>query len=167
MQEPNVIFIAPCQLAFVRMTGPYPTSSLDAWKVILDWLAERKHEVIGTVGYGLALDDPRSTPPDALRYDACIRTPPAFDSEIDRAIRLQQFTGGAYFTTRRIGCYSALGKVVSEARDVMLPRQGLIHDFSRPVMTMNYSYPSETPPGQQVADVCIPVVPDRRLAPRP
>ena len=50
--------------------------------------------------------------------------------------------------------------------DVLVPREGLIHDLSRPVLTMNYSYPSITPPGEHVVDVCIPVLPDRRIEPR-
>ena len=47
-----------------------------------------------------------------------------------------------------------------------VPRAGLIHDVWRPVLTMNYSYPATTPAGEHVADVCIPVLPDRRIEPR-
>lgn len=166
MLTPNVIFIAPCQLAFVRKTGPYATSSAAAWSVVLDWLAARGHDVIDNAGFGIALDDPRETPQHRLRYDACVRKPATFSPADDAVVRIRHFEGGAYFITRHVGCYSLLGGIVSEARDVLVPRQGLIHDLSRPVLTINYSYPSQTLPEAQTADVCIPVVPDRRMTER-
>ena len=61
---------------------------------------------------------------------------------------------------------SWLRQVEREEGDVLVPRESLIHDLSRPVLTMNYSYPSITPPGEHVVDVCIPVLPDRRIEPR-
>ena len=162
----NVIFISPCELAFVRKTGPYPLSSVAAWKVILDWLANEKHDVIGEVGYGIAVDDPRTKSAEHLRYDACIRKPVTISAADHAIVSVQLFNGGAYFSTRHVGSYSALGRVVAEARDVLVPREGLIHDLSRPVLTMNYSYPEKTAPGNQIADICIPVVPDRRFEQR-
>lgn len=162
----NVIFIAPCTLAFVRMSGPYPEASLAAWNMLLDWLADRRHKVIGEHGIGIAHDDPRTTPHEHLRYDACIRKPATFSPQDSTVVRIQQFNGGAFFKTRHVGSYGALGNIVSQARDELVPRQGLIHDLSRPVLTINYSYPAQTPPGQQIADVCIPVLPDRRLVVR-
>lgn len=141
------------------MSGPYPISSAAAWGVMLDWLAKRKHEAIGHVGYGMALDDPRTTRHEDLRYDACVRTPTTWSAIDTNYVQLKLFEGGAYAKTRHVGSYGALGRVVSKARDVLVPRQGLIHDMSRPVVTMNYSYPAETPPSEQISDVCIPVLP--------
>lgn len=166
MSAVSVIFIAPRHLAFARMTGPYPVSSAAAWGVILDWLEKRKHEAIGHVGYGMALDDPRTTPADDLRYDACVGTPTTWTAADSNFVQLKFFDGGAYLKTRHIGSYGALGKVVARARDELVPRQGLIHDLNRPVLTMNYSYPDATPPSEQIADVCIPVMPNRRIVDR-
>ncbi|MBK9078800.1 MAG: GyrI-like domain-containing protein [Hyphomicrobium sp.] len=161
----SIIFIAPCQLAFARMSGPYPVSSAAAWGVMLDWLEKRSHEAIGHVGFGMALDDPRTTRHDDLRYDACVRTPTTWSAIDTKYVQLKQFEGGAYAKTRHVGSYGALGRVVSQARDILVPRQGLIHDMSRPIVTMNYSYPAETPPSEQISDVCIPVIPAWHLTP--
>jgi DNA gyrase inhibitor GyrI len=155
----SVIFIAPCQLAFARMTGPYPISSAAAWGVMLDWLAKRNHEAIGHVGFGTALDDPRTTPKNDLRYDACVRTPATWSGSHAKYVQQKVFEGGAYAKTRHVGSYGELGRIVAAARDVLVPRHGLIHDMSRPIVTMRYSYPAETPPSEQVSDVCIPVIP--------
>lgn len=166
MQETNVIFLPPCPLAYVRVTGPYPTASAQAWQRILDWLSKRGHEPVDGVGYGLSIDDPRRVPAQLLRYDACVKIPTTW-SELDTGyVGLRQFRGGAYFMTRHTGSYGNLGRLVSEARDILIPRQGLVHDSARAVLTMNYSNPMQTPPGQQLADICIPVLPIERQAAR-
>lgn len=158
----KVTFLKPAELAFVRMTGPYPTSSAAAWRVILDWIDKAGHVPIGHVGYGMALDDPRSVPAEELRYDACIIKPSTWTKEDAQNIHLKPFDGGAYLQVRHVGSYRELGLVVSEVRDAVVPRQGLLQDQSRALITMFYSYPTDTPPGEQIADICIPVVPDRR-----
>jgi AraC family transcriptional regulator len=166
MQDLNTIFVQPCQLAFVRMTGAYPAASQAAWEQLLAWLSNRRHDVVDGVGYGLAIDDPRATPEAELRYDACVKVPVTWTSEDAKAVGIRHFRGGAYFKQRFVGSYLEIGKAVSEVRDVLVPREGLIHDVWRPVLTMNYSYPTATPSQEQVADICIPVLPDRRIEPR-
>jgi AraC family transcriptional regulator len=166
MHDLNTVFIPPCQLAFVRMTGPYPIASAAAWQRLLDWMQARGHEAVDHVGFGLSIDDPRTTPADELRYDAGVKVPVTWDASDAAYVSLRNFSGGAYYKKRHVGSYAELGSVVSEARDILVPREGLIHDMSRPVLTMNYSYPSLTPPHEQVCDVCIPVLPDRRVQPR-
>jgi AraC family transcriptional regulator len=166
MQELSTVFIAPCQLAFVRMTGAYPTASLAAWEKLLTWLSQRGHEIKDGVGYGLSIDDPRTTPEPELRYDACVKVPDTWSASDALIVGVRYFRGGAYFKQRFVGSYAQIGRSVAEARDILVPREGLIHDVWRPVLTMNYSYPSITAPSEQVADVCIPVLPDRRIEPR-
>lgn len=163
MSDVSVIFIAPRQLAFARMTGPYPVSSAAAWGVMLDWMDKRGHEPIGHVGYGMALDDPRAVRADDLRYDACVEVPTTWTDADMKFMQIKLFEGGAYLKTRHTGSYSALGRVVSCVRDEIIPRSGLTHDLKRPVLAMYHSYPHETLPDQQIADVCIPVMPNRRF----
>lgn len=166
MQEQNVIILPTCQLAYVRMTGPYPTSSVNAWQRVLEWLDARGHNVLVDAGFGLAIDDPRMTQADKLRYDAGVLVPSSWNDTDLAYVSLRKFCGGAYFKKRNVGCYQSLGRIVSEARDLLVPREGLIHDMARPVVTINYSYPSKTPPGEQIADICIPILADARLQPR-
>lgn len=158
----KVTFLKPAQFAYVRMTGPYPVSSVAAWNVMLDWLAKNGHTPIGQVGYGMALDDPRIVPADELRYDACVIKPTTWTLDDSDTVALKEFDGGAYLQVRHVGSYRELGLVVSEVRDAVVPRQGLVQDKSRSLITMNYSHPAETAPDQQIADICIPVMPDRR-----
>ena len=116
MQDLNVIFVSPCQLAYVRKVGPYATSSVAAWQRILDWLSARGHKAVDDVGYGLAIDDPRAIDASDLRYDACVKVPLTWTDADTGIVGLRQFCGGAYFKKRHVGSYGALGRIVSEAR---------------------------------------------------
>lgn len=166
MSDNTVIFVPPCQLAYIRVTGPYRRTSGPAWQRIIAWLETRGHALVDGVGYGLALDDPRSSAADTLRYDAGIKTPSTFSAQDLETVSLREFHGGAYFKSGHQGSYKKLGRAVSNARNVLLPHAGLMHDASRPVLTINYSYPGRTTPAAQRADICIPVLPDRRLMTR-
>lgn len=159
----KVIFLPPSEFAFVRKVGPYPLSSAAAWDLMLEWLDKNGHVPVGHVGYGMALDDPRSVPADELRYDACVIKPTTWTLKDDGgAICLKNFDGGAYLQVRHVGSYRELGLIVSEVRDVVAPRQGLVKDNTRALITKHFSYPSEVSSNEQIADICIPVIPDRR-----
>jgi AraC family transcriptional regulator len=166
MTDHSVVFLPPCALVFVRASGPYPTSSSAAWSTLLAWLSDAGHTAPDHVGFGLALDDPRTTPAEQLRYDACVKRPATFSDRDLGGVSLQHFQGGAYYRFLHTGAYGLLGRAVSDARNVLLPREGLVHDPQRAVLTLNYSYPDSTPPEEQRAEICLPVLPNRRLWPR-
>lgn len=166
MIDGKLTFLRPANLAFVRATGPYPESSKQAWARLLEWLDKAGHVPVGLVGYGMALDDPRVVKSEDLRYDACVIKPTTWTSADAEIVRMKNFDGGAYLLVRRIGSYADLGAIVSNARNEMVPRSGLLRDDTRALVTINYSYPDQTEPSEQIADICIPVIPDRRENPR-
>ena len=164
MLQGKVTFLQPAVLAFVRATGPYQASSDTAWRSIRDWLNTTGHVVVGNVAYGMALDDPRATSAETLRYDACVIKPPTLTSGDLDVVQLKEFEGGAYLLVRHVGRQKDIGSVVSEARDLIMQREGLYWDSTRSLVTMTYSFPPNEE--DQICDICIPVIPDRRTMTR-
>lgn len=63
------------RVACRRYTGSFGEPLTRFWRgTIAPWLAE--HGVVDCPRYGVTLDDPRTTPPESCRYDACVELPP-------------------------------------------------------------------------------------------
>lgn len=63
------------RVACQRYCGPLGEPLSRFWRVIvMPWLAE--HGLLDCPRYGVTLDDPRLTPSDRVRYDACVELPP-------------------------------------------------------------------------------------------
>jgi AraC family transcriptional regulator len=64
----------PVNVARLRYTGPFGDPLGKFWRnTVAPWLAE--HGLIDCPRYGVTLDDPRTTPPEKCRYDACVELP--------------------------------------------------------------------------------------------
>jgi AraC family transcriptional regulator len=64
----------PVKVAYLRYTGPFGEPIGRFWRAtVAPWLAD--HGLIDCPRYGVALDDPGSTPPERCRYDACVELP--------------------------------------------------------------------------------------------
>lgn len=64
----------PVQVAYLRYTGPFGEPLTRFWRAtVAPWLAD--NGLIDCPRYGVALDDPRDTPPERCRYDACVELP--------------------------------------------------------------------------------------------
>jgi DNA gyrase inhibitor GyrI len=162
----RVKFIPPVKLAYLRVCGPYAQSSTAAWHAMIAWLEERKHQLRPVRGYGLAHDDPRNVPTGELRYDAAVRLPATWAAVDELTMRVCTFDGGSYAVRRYRGSYEDVGAAVSDAREKWLPNEGLFIDPARPVLSIFHDDPRTTPQHAQRTDICMPVSPERRLAPR-
>ena len=59
------------RVAYLRYKGPYGAAIGEFWQeVVTQWM--QAFRLTGRVTYGVALDDPNSTPPAECRYDACV-----------------------------------------------------------------------------------------------
>ena len=95
--------VPPMQVVFVRMIGPYAESAGPAWGKLCGW-AGRKGLMRGKpVFIGLSHDDPDITPPDKIRYDACLVVTGEVAPEGD--IGVQQIGGGDYAVAVHKGPY--------------------------------------------------------------
>jgi AraC family transcriptional regulator len=64
----------PVRVAYLRYTGPFGEPIGRFWRgTVIPWLAE--HGMLDCPRYGVTLDNPRNTPPEKCRYDACVELP--------------------------------------------------------------------------------------------
>jgi len=93
------------RVVFVRHTGPYQGCGA-AWGRLFQW-AGMKGLLAGPFeSFGLCYDDPEVTPPDKIRYDACLVPPRPVQPEGD--IGVQEVAGGEFATLEHVGPYGSL-----------------------------------------------------------
>jgi AraC family transcriptional regulator len=95
----------PVKVACLRYTGPLGEPLGRFWRgTVTPWLAE--HGLVDCPRYGVTLDDPRSTPPEKCRYDACVALPPGLSLP-----EMPQTTiaGGRYAITHFKGTGAQIG----------------------------------------------------------
>jgi len=149
--------IEPMTAACMRHVGPYETCG-ETWRKLMAWA--RAEELLGekTVTVGIPHDNPRITPAEKLRYDACISVADDFEPQADN-IRLRRIGGGEYGVVTHRGSYETLFGTVDKLNDWLLrsDRQARISRlllFCRNVM----EFPDTN---ELITDVCVPLKPIR------
>jgi AraC family transcriptional regulator len=95
----------PVKVAYLRYTGPFGEPLGKFWRAtVAPWLAD--HGLIDCPRYGIALDNPRSTPSERCRYDACVELPPGLTLPDAAETTIP---GGRYAVTHFKGTSSAIG----------------------------------------------------------
>ena len=68
----------PVRVAYLRYIGPAGVGIGRFWRAtVTPWLAD--HGLLDCPRYGVSLDNPRETPPENCRYDACVELPRGLD----------------------------------------------------------------------------------------
>lgn len=153
----SYVYLRSSQLICFRAFGPYEVSSLSAWQQMCDWLD--RNCLRGTVkrGFGMAHDDPRMTPPDRCRYDACIDLPELLPASAWAGLLPQQLPGGAYARCRHVGPHTQIGGVVSNIRQNWSDSVGITLAVGRPLVEIYLDDPKFTAPERLRTDICLPV----------
>lgn len=140
-----------CRVAFVRHVGPYNQVSA-AWQRLFGWAGPR-----GLIGpslryFGMCHDDPEVTPPERLRYDACLVVSPSAQPEGD--IGIQETSAGDYATTVHTGPYETLGRAYAALCGEWLPtsRREL---GDPPCIEFYLNDPRGTPPEKLQTKICM------------
>ena len=92
-------------IAYIRSIGPYETVDPNLWAKLGDW-ADQKGFDIDRLLMGIGHDSPAVTPPEKLRFDACISVPEGVTSEGD--IRIGTLPALACAVTTHVGPYASL-----------------------------------------------------------
>jgi AraC family transcriptional regulator len=144
----------PVQVAYLRYTGPFGEPLTRFWRAtVAPWLAD--NGLMDCPRYGVVLDNPRDTPPERCRYDACV--------ELPAGLRLPDaeettIAGGRYAVTPFKGSSADIGKawdqflgaVVSDpANQLDMQRQPLEHH------PRGASYDTRT--GVFTCELCLPL----------
>jgi AraC family transcriptional regulator len=153
VMEARVERIQPFSVAFARHVGPYGEVGV-AWGKLCAWAGPRGLLRPDTAFIGLCHDDPEVTPPDKVRYDACIR----LDQEVqpEGEIGIQTVVGGEYAVTTHHGPYDRLGQTYAKLCGQWLPEHGY-EPRSAPSFEIYRNNPDMTPAEDLLTDVHVPV----------
>lgn len=100
LSDVRVVELAPQHVAFLRHVGPYEQVDPTCWAEIATWLRARR---IASHGWllGLGHDAPGITPPEKLRFDACVAVGAPFEGE--GRIACQRLPGGPHARVTHVG----------------------------------------------------------------
>lgn len=105
--EVQVKQLQPLRVAFIRNIGPYQTiDSSRVWERLCQWAGPRGLLNDKTIYIGISHDDPKITPPDKIRYDACITV--GAEVKTEGEIGIQEVSGGLYAVTTHQGPFESL-----------------------------------------------------------
>ncbi|GGN99035.1 AraC family transcriptional regulator [Saccharibacillus kuerlensis] len=107
--------MSPVRIAYVRKKGAYGPGNQQAMQQLKDWA--RNHHLLNeeAIILGIPQDDPRITPSEECRYDACIVTDQKIGSE--DPVREGAFEGGVY----AVFCIPHTAEAVQTAWSAVFP----------------------------------------------
>jgi AraC family transcriptional regulator len=153
---------SPVRVAARRYVGPPGEPLGRFWRnKFTCWLAD--NGMVDCPRYGVARDDPRSTPPERFRYDCCVELPPRIS--IAGADELE-IPGGRFAVTRFKGTGALIGAAWEEFVTACLAR-GFPLDCARPPFEhypRGASYDTKT--GVFTCELCLPLAGDIDENPR-
>jgi AraC family transcriptional regulator len=103
---------------------------------------------------GLSHDDPEVTPPDKIRYDACITVSDDFHARGD--IGVQVIGGRDYAVMTHFGPYEKLNESYARLLGRWLPRSGRELNGG-PSLEFYLNSPENTAPEDLITDICAPL----------
>jgi AraC family transcriptional regulator len=145
------------RVAFLRHVGPYDDGALSAtWDRLLAWAGPRGLLGPRTQFLGIDHDNPHVTPPDRLRYDACVTLdrPLAPEGEVG----VQEVPGGEYAVVTHRGPYETLSETYARLYGDWLPRSGR-EPADTPSFQAYRNTPRDTAPDDLLTDVYVPLRP--------
>lgn len=144
--------IAPKTVAYLRHRGPYDTCG-ETWAKLMPLLGERGY--LGQADIlGLCHDDPESTPPEEVCYDACVEVKDGF--EPFENLDLQTIAGGTFAVTTHQGPYNTIGTTYAALFGRWLPQSGLeLRDH--PPFEIYLNDPEGTEPEELLTDIYMPL----------
>ena len=145
--------LKPMRVAFLRHVGPYGEVSA-TWDRLLTIMGKEGYLGGGTMLLGICHDDPESTPPAKIRYDACVTV--GDDFAPSNGIQVQTVAAGEYAVTTHMGPYNNLGHTYSELLGQWVPRSGReLRDA--PCFEVYLNNPESAAPEELLTDIYAPL----------
>lgn len=141
------------QVAFVRHIGPYPECG-KAWEKLCMFAGPKGLLQPGVEFVGLCYDDPEITPPEKIRYDACIIV--EGDVQPEGEVGAQTIEAGLYAMATHHGSYTKLCETYASLCGQWAPANGY-EIRSIPSMEIYMNSPEDTPEDELVTDVYVPI----------
>ncbi|GFK94043.1 Transposon Tn10 TetD protein [Fundidesulfovibrio magnetotacticus] len=144
----------PLRVAYARATGPYRQSATEAWNRLMALAGPKGLFRPGARYLGVGHDDPSSTAPELIRYDACVTVGPEFQPEGELAV--MDLPGGEYAVVLHKGPYEEAEKVYMWLYGVWLPQSGR-EPAPRPGYEEYLNSPETTPPAELLTEINVPL----------
>jgi len=144
--------IEPMRVAFARHVGPYDACG-EAWDALTTALG-KEGWLVGATFVGICHDDPEVTPPERVRYDACVTVDDSFEPSGE--VGVQSIPGGDYAVAVHIGPYSRLGETYARVMGQWLPRSGR-ELRATPCFEVYVNDPESTPPDELITEIHVPL----------
>jgi AraC family transcriptional regulator len=151
--EIRIEHVPPMKVAYVRHHGPYDTCC-QAWGRIYNWAGRNNFIRPGTLGIGASYDDPETTPPEKIRYDACLTCKDDFAANGD--VEVQTLGGGQYVTAVHRGSYQKIKDSFRYLMSKWLPLNGR-RMRDAPCLEIYLDDPGNTPEAEVRTKLCVPV----------
>ena len=152
--EARVTSLEPARVAFVRHVGPY-TEAGPTWQRLMAWAGGRGRLGPHARTFALCHDDPDTTPPERLRYDACIVV--GADVQAEDGVEVQDVAGGRYAVATHRGSYARLAETYGALMEQWVPANGLELADDRPTLEIYRNDPQQTPEDELLTDVHVPI----------
>ena len=151
--EVRIEKLEPMRVAFARHIGPYEECE-PAWEKLCAWAGPKGLLGPDTTIIGVSYDDPEVTPPEKIRYDACITV--GEDIEAEGEIGVQVIAGGDYAVTTHKGPYGNLLQTYQKLFGEWAPQSGRVVKQAA-CFEIYRNDPKSTPPEELITDVYIPL----------
>jgi AraC family transcriptional regulator len=145
----------PVRVAYMRNLGPYSTCG-QTWDKFNRWMREQKVPWSGKLVIGASWDDPRSTPPEEIRYDCCLEVDD--DYQPDDQVKIMEIQGGEYAVFRHIGPHGGIEADFQRLLREWFPQSGR-RPSGDPCLEIYRSDHDTTPPEELITDLCVPLAP--------
>ncbi|MHC4401192.1 MAG: AraC family transcriptional regulator [Planctomycetota bacterium] len=151
--EVRIETFEPMRVAFVRHVGPYDQCGA-AWGQICQFAGQMGWFSPDVLRIGICHDDPDVTPPEKVRYDACLTVRGEF-SPAD-PVGVQEIAGGEYAVVTHKGPYADVKQTYDRLFREWVPNSGR-ELRSDPCLEIYRNDPNEVAPEELSTDVCVPL----------
>ena len=107
-----------------------------------------------TRSFGIYYDDPKASPRDGLRADACITVPDAWTPQ--GGLELREIPGGRYAVVLHVGPYAELERPYGWLYGTWLPASGE-EPAHAPVVEQYLNDARTVPPPELKTEICLPL----------
>ena len=153
--EVQIKKVEPIRVAFMRHTGPYDQCG-PVWEKFCAYMGAQGWLGPGAQFLGLCHDDPEVTPPERIRYDACLVVDETFEPVGE--IGVQTIAGGEYAVTTHHGPYDRFSETYARLYGQWIPRNGR-SALSAPCLEFYLNDPDSTEPEELLTDLYAPLEP--------
>jgi AraC family transcriptional regulator len=142
----------PRRVAYMRHVGPY-NGAYQVWRDFTGRLMKDGLPREDSLYIGVPLDDPKVTPPEKLRYDACVTVDEKYAPT--KPIRVQTIAGGDYVVARNCPI-GAIAKGYEKLFRTWLPKSGR-KARKAPSLLVAVNSPEGVPPTFGFTDIYVPL----------